>query len=143
MKTSPPEYLEEDNLSEENKKLLSTLPKEKGWLGSYAYNYQGFWVPIKFLQDVIACQQQFQAQDNDVILVTTPKPGTTWLKSLLFALVNRMKHPIFEPNHPLLVENPHLLVPFLENPLSIDGRFLGFSTLTSPRLLSTHVPFAS
>ncbi|KAK4713545.1 hypothetical protein R3W88_019452 [Solanum pinnatisectum] len=107
MKTSPPEYLEEDNLSEVCKKLLSTLPKEKGWLGSYAYNYQGFWLPIKFLQ----------AQDSGVIVVTTPKSETTWLKSLLFALVNQVKHPIFEPNHPLLVKNPHLLVPFLENPL--------------------------
>ncbi|TMW88169.1 hypothetical protein EJD97_018952 [Solanum chilense] len=142
MKTSLPEYLEEDNLSEECKKLISILPKEKGWVRS-VYNYQGFWTSTKFLQGVIACQQQFQAQDSDIILVTSPKSGSTWLKSLLFALVNRVKHPIFGPNHPLHVENPHVLVPFLEHTLCIDGRVVDFSTNTSPRLLATHVPFAS
>nr|XP_004253506.1 cytosolic sulfotransferase 12-like [Solanum lycopersicum] len=143
MTTSSPKYLQEDNLSEECKKFLSILPKDKGWVGSYIYNYQGFWTPPRFLQGVIAFQQQFQAEDSDIILVTTPKSGTTWLKSLLFALVNRVKHPIFEPNHPLLVINPHVLVPFLEHELYIDGRVPDFSTFTSPKLLATHVPFAS
>ncbi|KAK6775784.1 hypothetical protein RDI58_026785 [Solanum bulbocastanum] len=143
MTTSPPKYLQEDNLSEECKKLLSILPKEKGWVGSYVYNYQGFWTPPRFLQGVIAFQQQFQAEDSDIILVTTPKSGTTWLKSLLFALVNRVKHSIFEPNHPLLVNNPHFIVPFLELTLYIDGQVPDFSTFTSPRLLATHVPFTS
>uniref|UniRef100_K4CZ39 Sulfotransferase n=1 Tax=Solanum lycopersicum TaxID=4081 RepID=K4CZ39_SOLLC len=78
-----------------------------------------FWTPPRFLQ------------------------GTTWLKSHLFALVNRVKHPIFEPNNPLLVNNPHVLVPFLEHELYIDGRVPDFSSFTSPKLLATHVPFAS
>ncbi|XP_015060248.1 cytosolic sulfotransferase 12-like [Solanum pennellii] len=141
--TSPPKYLQKDNLSEECKKLLSFLPKEKGWVGPYIYNYQGFWLPPNFLQRVISFQQQFQAQDSDIILVTIPKSGTTWLKSLLFALVNRVKHPIFESNHPLLVKNPHVLVPFLEHTLYIDGPVPNFLTFTSPRLLATHVPFTS
>ncbi|KAL3372564.1 hypothetical protein AABB24_004887 [Solanum stoloniferum] len=54
-----------------------------------------------------------------------------------------MKHSVFEQNHPLLVKNPHVLVPFLEQTLYIDGRVPDFSSFTSPRLLSTHVPFAS
>ncbi|KAL3341063.1 hypothetical protein AABB24_025562, partial [Solanum stoloniferum] len=141
--TSPPKYLQEDSLSQECKKLLSTLPKEKGWIGSYSYKYQGFWTSPRLIQGVIACQQQFQAQDTDIILVTTPKSGTTWLKSLLFTLVNRMTHSVFEQNHPLLVKNPHVLVPFLEHTLYVDGRVPDFSSFTSPRLLSTHVPFAS
>ena len=141
--TSPPKYLQKDNLSEGCKKLLSFLPKEKEWVGPYIYNYQGFWLPPNFLQRVISFQQQFQAQDSDIILVTIPKSGTTWLKSLLFALVNRVKHPIFESNHPLLVKNPHVLVPFLENTLYIDGPVPNFLTFTSPKLLATHVPFAS
>ncbi|KAG5606027.1 hypothetical protein H5410_027519 [Solanum commersonii] len=103
MTTSPPKYLQEDSLSEECKKLLSILPKEKGRVGSYIYNYQGCWTPPRLLQGVIACQQQFQAEDSDIILVTTPKSGTTCQKSA----------------------------------------FLDFSTFTSPRLLATHVPFAS
>ncbi|TMW83089.1 hypothetical protein EJD97_002988 [Solanum chilense] len=141
--TSPPKYLQEDSLSEECKELLSTLPKEKGWIGSYIYKYQGFWTSPRLIQGVIACQQQFQAQDTDIILVTTPKSGTTWLKSLLFALVNRTKYPVFEQNHPLLVKSPHNLVPFLEHTLYVDGRVPDFSSFASPRLLATHVPFAS
>ncbi|TMW88685.1 hypothetical protein EJD97_018238 [Solanum chilense] len=143
MTPSPSKYLQEDNLSEECKKLLSILPKGKAWIGSYIYNYQGCWIPPRLLQGIIACQQQFQAKDSDIILVTTPKSGTTWLKSLLFALVNRVRHPIFEPNHPLLIKNPHVLVPFLEHELYVDGHVPDFSTFTSPRLLATHMPFAS
>ncbi|CAN4122012.1 unnamed protein product [Withania somnifera] len=137
----PPKYLQEDCLSEECKKLLSILPKEKTWIESYIYNYQGFWVSSKILQGITACQQQFQAQDSDVILVTNPKSGTTWLKSLLFVLVNRMKHPVFEQSHPLLVKNPHDLVPFMELKLDFDDP-VSNSSFTSPTLLSTHMPFA-
>ncbi|XP_049386207.1 cytosolic sulfotransferase 12-like [Solanum stenotomum] len=50
--TSPPKYLQEDSLSEECKKLLSTLPKEKGWIGSYIYKYQGFWTSPRLIQGV-------------------------------------------------------------------------------------------
>ncbi|XP_049403891.1 cytosolic sulfotransferase 12-like isoform X1 [Solanum stenotomum] len=139
----PPKYLQEDELSDECKKLLLTLPKERGWLVSHIYNYQGFWALPRIIQGVIACQQQFQAQDSDIILVTTPKSGTTWLKALLFGLVNRIKHPIFEQNHPLLIKNPHDLVPFLELKFYVDGQVPDFSSFTTPRLLSTHLPFAS
>nr|XP_025886776.1 cytosolic sulfotransferase 5-like [Solanum lycopersicum] len=50
MTPSPPRYLQEDNLSEECKKLLSILPKGKAWIGSYIYNYQGCWIPPRLLQ---------------------------------------------------------------------------------------------
>ncbi|XP_016486859.1 cytosolic sulfotransferase 12-like [Nicotiana tabacum] len=138
-----PKYLQEDGLSEECKKLLSTLPKEKGLIGSYIYNYQGFWVSPRIIQGVIACQKQFQAQDSDIILVTTPKSGTTWLKALVFALVNRIRFPLSAQNHPLLVKNPHSLVPFLELKLYVDGQVPDFSSFTTHRLLATHLPFAS
>lgn len=140
---TPLKYLQEDDVSEDCKKLLSTLPKERGWVGSYVYNYQGFWALPRLIQGVIACQRQYQAQDNDIILVTAPKSGTTWLKALLFSLVNRKKYPVFEKNHPLLVKNPHDLVPLLEQDLYVDGQVPDFSLFTSPTLIATHVPFAS
>ncbi|OIS95880.1 PREDICTED: cytosolic sulfotransferase 12-like [Nicotiana attenuata] len=139
----PPKYLREDELNEECKKLLLTLPKERGWLFSHIYNYQGFWIAPRQLQAVRACQQQFLAQDSDIILVTFPKSGTTWLKALVFALVNRMNYPISGKNHPLLFKNPHDLVPFLELKLYVDGQLPDFSSYTSPRLLSTHLTYGS
>ncbi|KAF3613183.1 putative cytosolic sulfotransferase 12-like [Capsicum annuum] len=105
--TSPFRIFQEDDVSEECKKLVSILPKEKGWIGSYTYNYQGFW--------------------------TTPK----------VIEVNRKEHPIFNQNHPLYVKTPHDLIPFLELDLYHDGEVFDFSSFTSPRLLSTHLPFAS
>ncbi|KAG5603627.1 hypothetical protein H5410_025119 [Solanum commersonii] len=134
---------EEDELSDEGKKLLLTLPKERGWLASHSYNYQGFWATPRIIQGVIACQQQFQAQDSDIILVTIPKSGTTCLKALLFGLVNQVKYPIFEQNHPLLIKKPHDLVPYLELTLYVDGQVPNFSSITTPRLLNSKDTFIS
>ncbi|XP_016548651.2 cytosolic sulfotransferase 9 isoform X1 [Capsicum annuum] len=52
--TSPllPKYLREDGISEECKNLISILPKEKGWIGSYIYNYQGVWMIPIVIQEV-------------------------------------------------------------------------------------------
>ncbi|OIS95876.1 PREDICTED: cytosolic sulfotransferase 12-like [Nicotiana attenuata] len=139
-----PKCLREDEPSEECKNLLATLPKEKGWISSHLYNYKGLWIGhAKTLQGVLAFQQHFQAQDSDIILVTTPKSGTTWLKALVFALVNRMNYPVSGQHHPLLFKNPHDLVPFLELRLYFDGKVPDLSSFTSPRLLSTHMPYAS
>ncbi|KAK6788554.1 hypothetical protein RDI58_012352 [Solanum bulbocastanum] len=78
MTTYLPKHLQDqEGRREECKNFFSVLPKEKGWMGSYIYNYQGFWESPRIIEGVIACQQQFQAQDSDIILVTPPKSGTT------------------------------------------------------------------
>ncbi|KAI3452931.1 hypothetical protein Pfo_009594 [Paulownia fortunei] len=139
----PPKYLQqEETLAQECKDLISTLPKEKGWLASYLYQYQGFWYAVRHLQGVISCQKHFQAQDSDVFLVTTPKSGTTWLKAIIFTLVNRKRYPVAK-NHPLRTHNPHDLVPFLEIKLYADNQILDIISSPSPRLFSTHLPYVS
>ncbi|KAI3446390.1 hypothetical protein Pfo_003055 [Paulownia fortunei] len=141
----PPKYLQqEETLAQECKDLISTLPKEKGWLASYLYQYQGFWYAVRHLQGAISCQKHFQAQDSDVFLVTTPKSGTKWLKAIMFALVNRKRYPVAK-NHPLLTHNSHDLVPFLEIKLYADNQIpdITSSPSPSPRLFSTHLPYVS
>ncbi|KAK9049612.1 hypothetical protein SSX86_031419 [Deinandra increscens subsp. villosa] len=105
-----PKYLKEDELSEECKTLIPTLPTALGWVHTTLYKYQGFWHPLRQLQGVISCQQHFQSQHKDILLVTTPKSDTTWLKSILFTLINRTHLPPTQQNHPLLSTNPHILL---------------------------------
>ncbi|KAI3717581.1 hypothetical protein L1987_69290 [Smallanthus sonchifolius] len=143
MQTSVPKYLKEDELSQECTTLLSTLPAERGWVTSALYNYQGFWHNARQLQGVLSCQKHFEAQDDDILLVTAPKSGTTWLKAILFTLVNRIRFPQTQDDHPLLSNNPHMLVPFLELKLYVEDESPDLSSLVSPRLFSTHLPYVS
>nr|VDC60443.1 unnamed protein product [Brassica rapa] len=82
-------YLKDENLTQETRDLLSSLPSEKGWLVSQMYQFEGSWQTPALLQGIVNCQKHFEANDCDVILATFPKSGTTWLKALLFALIHR------------------------------------------------------
>ncbi|KAK9155656.1 hypothetical protein Sjap_003136 [Stephania japonica] len=115
MDTTSNNFVNDDSQQEiqEFQELIETLPKEKGWITDYIYKYQGFWHLRKILLEVMACQRRFQAHDTDVILVTQPKSGTTWLKSLAFAIMHRGRYTELS-QHPLRTHNPHDLVPFIE-----------------------------
>ncbi|CAI9785312.1 unnamed protein product [Fraxinus pennsylvanica] len=132
----PSKYFQEEEM--ESEELMSSPPKEKGWMYSYLYKYQGFWYGAKHLQGAITCRKKFHAQDSDVLLITTPKSGTTWLKAIVFTLVNRSRYPV-KKNHPLLNKNPHDLVPFLEANL-YDNQIPDQSSL---RLFTAHLPYHS
>ncbi|MED6126025.1 hypothetical protein PIB30_074406 [Stylosanthes scabra] len=140
-----PKYLQEDELSEDVRVLLSTLPTDKGWFVNNIYQYQGFWNSPKQLQGLLNCQKHFQAQDTDILLATQPKSGTTWLKALAFSLINRNnKYPITLNNqdHPLFTNNPHTLVPFLEFDIfHLKDVVPDLSAFSSPRLFATHLPY--
>ncbi|KAG6630415.1 hypothetical protein I3843_13G014400 [Carya illinoinensis] len=134
---------EEEKLSQECKELLLSLPKEKGWRTHHLYKYQGFWCQPREIQSIISFQKHFQASDTDVVLASIPKSGTTWLKALAFAIVNRKRFAISNINHPLLTSNPHDLVPFFEYKIYANNQLPDLSKLPEPRLFGTHIPFAS
>ncbi|KAF4402727.1 cytosolic sulfotransferase 12-like [Cannabis sativa] len=134
-----PEYLQENEIVEEFKDLVVSLPREKGWVASYLHQYQGFWHTTRQIQGVLSCQKYFKSSslnDKDIILVSTPKSGTTWLKAIIFSLVNRSTFPDTKQNHPLLTTNPHVLVPFLELNLFLPSK----SKLVIPDLISSSIP---
>ncbi|MFS7904017.1 putative quercetin-3-sulfate 4'-sulfotransferase [Helianthus anomalus] len=127
------------------KDRLATLPKEKGWITENLYMYQGFWHQSSrriSVETVMALQDTFKAHPTDIYLATLPKSGTTWLKALVFALVNRNRYKDGHfSTHPLLVSSPHTCLPFIETeifrntPMYVDSH--------SPRLFATHIPYTS
>ncbi|KAB1214329.1 Cytosolic sulfotransferase 13 [Morella rubra] len=133
------ENLQEDELIQEVGDDISSLPTAEGWLS----HYQGFWIPTQRMHGVIATQKYFQAHENDILLATTPKVGTTWFKAILFALVNRVRY-LNPQQHPLLTNNPHALLPYLEGELFMNKNEVPDLThLTSPRLFATHLSYLS
>ena len=125
-------------MEQQRKNLLSTLPRQR-WQGSYLYKYNGFWFSTMQMPGLVEFRKHFQARDSDVLIITTPKSGTTWLKALAFALMNRNIYPINQ-NHPLLNQNPHTLVLHLEYPNPYDKQHPDYSFQGSRRLLGTHCP---
>ncbi|XP_050386657.1 cytosolic sulfotransferase 15-like [Argentina anserina] len=133
---------EDENLSDECKKLLFSLPKEKGWRTLHLFQFQGFWCQSAEIQSIMAFQKYFQARDTDIVLASIPKSGTTWLKALAFAIANR-HHFTVSKSHPLLTSNPHDLVAFLEYKLYANNQRPDLSKVPGPRLFGTHIPYPS
>ncbi|XXG62350.1 hypothetical protein AAC387_Pa05g0722 [Persea americana] len=112
---------------------------EKGWKSIELSQYQGFWLLHKYFPGTMACREHFESSKDDVILSTTPKSGTTWLKALTFTVSNRTRHDF--NNHPLLTTSPHELVPLLDYDLYVDGKIPDLTNIPSPRLFCLHLPY--
>ncbi|KAL7157930.1 hypothetical protein ABFS83_02G109000 [Erythranthe nasuta] len=130
-----------ESISPECKELLNSLPKERGWRTPNLYLYQHFWCQPKEIQAIISVQNHYKAENTDLIVATIPKSGTTWLKALSFAIVNRRNFAHNQKNHPLLTSNSHELVPFLEYKLFANYENIpDMSRFPRPLLLGTHMP---
>nr|GMD30811.1 flavonol sulfotransferase-like [Ipomoea batatas] len=91
--------------------LISELPRERGWeTDEDIYLLNGFWYKTWVIHGLVALQQHFKPHPDDVLLASYPKSGTTWLKALLFSIVNRATYNHDDMQHPLLNSNPHELV---------------------------------
>nr|GMD80374.1 cytosolic sulfotransferase 12-like [Ipomoea batatas] len=126
--------------------IVSSLPREEGWISPHIYNYKGFWLAPHHLLGVLRSHQHFQAQNSDVILCTPPKCGTTWLKALIFALITRKQFPVSQlETHPFLKTNPQDLIPNLEFCYAREENSPpDFPTVNNNgvmmRIISTHLP---
>ncbi|KAI3841484.1 hypothetical protein MKW92_039240 [Papaver armeniacum] len=137
MATSETETNNDTNSSHDDLAITLDYPKCSG-LGHYdLYQYQGFWCFAKVIDSIKDFQQNFKASDTDLVIASTPKSGTIWLKALAFAILNCFRYPCSSVSknyhrHPLLTVSPHDLVPF-DNP-----------THDSPcRLIATHTFYPS
>ncbi|XP_060959738.1 cytosolic sulfotransferase 5-like [Cannabis sativa] len=149
---------DDDNNNKDNKEsvvldllVISELPKSDGWKKQGITLYQNCWFPSNLLPNVIAFQKNFKAKYEDIIMASFPKSGTTWLKSLLFSILNRHKYYYNNNNHnndnenPLLTTISHHLVPAFEFQFysNYPENVHDLDTMPSPRLVSTHIPYAS
>ncbi|TYH73253.1 hypothetical protein ES332_D05G315900v1 [Gossypium tomentosum] len=92
--------------------------------------FQGFWIPSSRVptSSIISFQKYFQALDDDIIVASKPKAGTTWLKALVFTIVNR---------HSYTLSN----IPLNSIKLYRENSNPDLSKIPSPRLFSTHLPY--
>ncbi|XP_021838658.2 cytosolic sulfotransferase 5-like [Spinacia oleracea] len=120
--------------------------KEESWFGFPMKVYQGFWCLNVLFEGVTSFQNNFEAKDSDIILASLPKTGTTWLKSLLFAIVNRNNLCGDLSKLPFHTKTPHEIVLHLE--IEVYKNFNGtppdnILDVPSPRLFATHMPYLS
>lgn len=131
---------DDDDIISQTRSLISSLPSDTDFQGETLYNYQGCWYQYKTLQAVLDFQRNFLPIDTDIILASYPKSGTTWVKALTVALLERSVDG--SRSHSLTSDSPHMLVPFFELNLylkSSEPDLTKFS-LSSPRVFSTHMP---
>ncbi|XP_019166832.1 PREDICTED: flavonol 3-sulfotransferase-like isoform X2 [Ipomoea nil] len=135
---------EAKTISDDDILIADDLPREKRWVddNQAMYLYNGFWqLTWSLLHGLLALQQHFKPHPNDVLLASYPKSGTTWLKALVFTIVNRPKYPYNGINHPLLTSNPHHLVPHLE--MYATENPTNPRPITEPPLFHTHISYQS
>lgn len=123
--------------------VIPSLHMEKGpWMKENLYQYRGFWFrPSYGLEAVLWMQEHFKPRQSDVLLATPPKCGTTWLKALIFSVMNRTRFSMDQ--HPLLSATPHECMPFLDLHLLRTTPISDPELLPSPRLLSCHTPYSA
>ncbi|CAL4981190.1 unnamed protein product [Urochloa decumbens] len=122
--------------------LIPSLPLETRCPPFPLRQLGGFWLPEMILPGVAAAHSRFVPRPDDVFLASFPKSGTTWLKALAFATLNRAHHPPpSDPGHPLRLRSPHDCVSFIELNLALAAGEDVFAALPSPRVLATHLPY--
>ncbi|PPD76343.1 hypothetical protein GOBAR_DD26738 [Gossypium barbadense] len=113
--------------------LLPTLPRSKGWWLDQLLQYQGFWLSTYGIPGSMLIDDHFNPRPTDIIIATSPKCGTTWLRALVFSIINRNSFDFSD--HPLRKANPRDLVHFLEAHIRGDGSTLS----TQHKLLNLYL----
>ncbi|PIN18885.1 Sulfotransferase [Handroanthus impetiginosus] len=122
-------------------KSLNDLPKARFWEAMDICKWEGYWFEPGLVKPAITFRSTFQARNDDVLLASTMKTGTTWLKSLSFCIIqNRQNH---KHDDILTTENPHFHVPTIESMIySTKPTKIDIYDASSPRLLHTHLPYS-
>ncbi|CAI0437814.1 unnamed protein product [Linum tenue] len=118
-------------------KQQQQLPTELFW-GSHheIFQIEGFWYHARHKESIAAFRSEFEPRNDDILLTSFIKTGTTWLKALSYNILDE------EENDVLAKKNPHDVVPTIEIAFLQDQ--VQHMLLNSPpgrsRLLHTHLP---
>ncbi|KAL0452603.1 UNVERIFIED_CONTAM: Cytosolic sulfotransferase 5 [Sesamum latifolium] len=119
-------------------KSPNELPKARFWEAIDICLWEGFWFGQRLVKPAITFKSTFQARDDDVLLASPLKTGTTWLKALSLCIMHQnQEHDI------LTMENPHFHVPTIEGAIySNKTQKPDLFDASALRLLHTHLPHA-
>ncbi|XP_069153959.1 cytosolic sulfotransferase 5-like [Solanum lycopersicum] len=130
------------NNNEEIERIIEKLPKtDHFWNNSQLYQWEGFWSTLIILKAAMVFKATFKSEPNDVLLASSMKTGTTWLKAICVSIMQAGNKEVEEEDL-LVKDNPHFYVPTIEvmdyysKPLTHD-----LYTMPSPRLFHTHLPY--
>ena len=134
--------------------IIDSLPLETRFPVPHRL-YGGFWKAEFLLKGMAAAAArttscfEFEPNPSDIFLASLPKSGTTWLKALAFATLNRRTHPPSNADgqHPFSHRNPHDCVSFLELMMiqGVDAAAADDDDADdagAPRLIATHLPWS-
>ncbi|KAG9140744.1 hypothetical protein Leryth_006936 [Lithospermum erythrorhizon] len=125
--------------SESLKPLLEKLPSMSYGDVVKLYLWEGFWYTPLHLEAAKSIQENFIAKDDDILLASSLKTGTTWLKSLLVCIMGPQN--LAESDDPLIKNHPAAYVQTLETQTFIVDQKPDLSALPSPRLFHTHMAY--
>lgn len=121
------------------------LPRETWWENFDLYKCDGFWYGLPHLVAAMEAQSSFKARDDDVLLASSMKTGTTWLKALIPCIMDPYARLVNDDDDgyqdPLIQSHPNELIPSLEVQIFAQNSTYDISGMPSPRLFRTHLPY--
>ncbi|XP_049397854.1 cytosolic sulfotransferase 5-like [Solanum stenotomum] len=125
--------------NEEIERIIQQLPKNDYLWNKSLYQWEGFWSNLAIIKAAQAFKATFKSEPNDILLASSMKTGSTWLKAICVSIMQGGKE---EEEDLLVKDNPHFHVPTIE---AMDYYSKtpthDLYTMPSPRLFHTHLPY--
>ncbi|CAL5322128.1 unnamed protein product [Camellia sinensis] len=141
--------LEHHQPSDSPKPSLDQEPSRRFWDILDLHKWEGFWYSTGHLEGTKDLQAHHESRDDDIVLASSIKTGTTWLKALCFCIMQGQKgadkgkvgEKEEEEDDPLLKNHPTFYVQTIESKNYEKNSTVDLSGMPSPRLFHTHIPY--
>ncbi|CAK9188053.1 unnamed protein product [Ilex paraguariensis] len=122
--------------------LLQELPRERFWEAMDICKWEGFWFEPGLVKPAMTFRSSFEARCDDVLLASTMKTGTTWLKALCLCIMhNQCSNAEKEGEDILTKDSPHFHVQTVETTIYATKPHPDLHSMPSPRLFHSHLPY--